>query len=174
MPRVDFGSIPDANDYTPAPPGTYTAQVIDGIEGESRGGDDMWTLTFKIAAGQYRGKTFKDRLTWSKAALPRVKLFLRAIGFDVEGVANVDLQEVLGKVVDVDLRIDEFEGVDGLVKLNNVTFAGYREASSDVEAFDTSNAGSASKYEASDDDIPFVAWLPVVIPAAWMTTSWLA
>ena len=69
MPRIDFGQIPDAQDFTPVPDGEYLCRVIDAEETMTRSGDPMWRLRFSIENGPYEGRSLFDNLAL-QAALP--------------------------------------------------------------------------------------------------------
>lgn len=166
MPRADFGNVDDAQSFDPLPAGRYTMVVERAVDGASRAGNDMTTLTLSVAAcddASLEGRRVWDRLTWSPKAMPRVKAFLAAAGFDVSGVVEVGAHDLIGCVVDVDVEEDGYKDDSGKwVRTNSVPFAGYHMPSREVdkEVVD----GAMQSYEnwrkgeaqpADDDDIPF-------------------
>lgn len=62
------------------PEGDYLVQVDDIEMGESKAGNEMWTVYLKIVGGDHDGLNLVDRLTMSEKALFRVVGFLQGLG----------------------------------------------------------------------------------------------
>jgi hypothetical protein len=169
MPRVNFNEVPDAANLSPVPPGRYSVVVVDATDGETRAGDPMITVVLEVVApAEYVGRKVWDRLVFSTKALPRVKKFLSAAGYEGLDLGDVDVtaETVVGLVVDADLEISEFKGRDGETRRSNsVTFAGYGKtneavvdmnlAGKRVEAAQAAKAAAEEREAIADDDIPF-------------------
>jgi hypothetical protein len=109
MPKVNFGTIPDQQDFTPLPLGKYPcllrvtniAKASDGqvmTDGDgnpallrSNDGSEKWDLNALILGGAHVGREIRDNLVFSEKGIKKVKpIFVRA-GI-VEGNETYDCQ----------------------------------------------------------------------------------
>jgi hypothetical protein len=124
MPKVNPSKVEDGTGFTPLPPGTYPC-VLRGIEPkETRGGDEMWSLRWEVAKGEYAGRLIFDNMVFSTAALPRVKLIMARVGgIDVTLDEDIELTRdmFIDKAANVTVEVSEYEGKER----NSVTFDGY-------------------------------------------------
>ncbi|MEZ6014769.1 MAG: hypothetical protein R3F49_06635 [Planctomycetota bacterium] len=97
--RQDFSSVPEMEtDLVTVPPGEYLCRVRDVRERHTKDGVNVqWGLCLEVAEGEHAGHLAAwDNLTFSERGLSRVKLVLRALGFDVSGVVELDAGELIG------------------------------------------------------------------------------
>lgn len=108
--QVDFTDVEDAESYVSVPEGVYRCRVAEVREGVTREGHPRWALRLEVADGDYAGRTAAwDSLVWSPRGLPRVKAVLARMGFDVSGRLRIEPDELVGRGVRAELRIEERE-----------------------------------------------------------------
>lgn len=96
-------------------PGRYRVVVEDVEADQSKAGNPMINLWFRITGGEFDGQTLVDRLTVTEKALFRVVGFMQAIGLPTpKKRLQVNPQKFLGQVLDVD--VDDGEPYNGRVK----------------------------------------------------------
>ena len=126
MPRVDFGSTHDINDYSPIPDGEYLVRVVDVETDSTRSGDEMWKLRLQVEGGEHAGRLLFDNMIFSPKAMPRVKLMCGSFGLDVTGILNLDPTMVLQKQAFVTVYQETYEDNRGQEKVaNRVAYDGY-------------------------------------------------
>ena len=96
-------------------PGRYRVVVEDVEADQSKAGNPMINLWFRIQGGEFDGQTLVDRLTVTEKALFRVVGFMQAIGLPTpKKKLQINPQKFLGQVLDVD--VDDGEPYNGRVK----------------------------------------------------------
>ncbi len=97
MPRVNFGSVPEQQDFSPLPLGKYAcvlrvtniAKASDGepmTDGDgnpatlkSNDGSEKWDLNALVLSGAHVGREIRDNLVFSEKGIKKVKpIFVRA------------------------------------------------------------------------------------------------
>jgi len=110
MPTIDFSKV---KGLEPLPVGTYTATVAAATEGVSKKGNAKIDLQWKVNGGPSDGRIIFDTLTFTDAAMFRVKNTLKAMGFPADFKGNVEAGDMLDKtcilIVDIDAsgQLDE-------------------------------------------------------------------
>ncbi|QGZ16787.1 hypothetical protein PBI_DEWDROP_140 [Microbacterium phage Dewdrop] len=96
-------------------PGRYRVIVEDVEADQSKQGNPMVNLWFRIQGGEFDGQTLVDRLTITEKALFRVVGFMNAIGLPTpKKKIQIVPQKFLGQVLEVD--VDDGEPYNGRVK----------------------------------------------------------
>jgi hypothetical protein len=127
MPRINFSKVDDAKSLPPA--GLYVCAVASVKEGETRDGDEMWRVRYKVIKGEQAGKVFFDNLVFSEAAMPRVKLACKALGIDTTAEVELNSEDILGLICSVRLEPSEYVDKRGKTKQTvSVPFDGYGPA----------------------------------------------
>ncbi|MFT4540319.1 MAG: hypothetical protein ACI841_000598 [Planctomycetota bacterium] len=165
--RQDFSKIEDVESFL-VPEGTYRCRVGEVLTGNSRDGSERWRFRLEAAEGERFGKTLAwDSITWSDRGMYRVKAVLEAFGFDVSGTLDVDADELKGRLVQVDLRHEQWEDpVTGKrTERMTVPYLGYESApqegqessgwSGDTGGTASAIAECAGEGDDSDGGIPF-------------------
>lgn len=133
--EIDFGAVEDAEDFSPVPDGKYHVRVVEIEEKVTRNGDPMWNLTLEVQEGPYAGRTIWDSLTFTAAALKRVKLVLSRLGVDVSGKVKLDPSLIMDREAIVEAVVEEYQKSDGGTgKKSKVPFAGYEKYSAEAMA----------------------------------------
>jgi hypothetical protein len=98
--RLDFTGVKGQTEFTPIPAGKYDVQVTDYRQGtasdkaKNPGATTIsWELT--VLNGEYEGRKVWENMTLVENSLWRLKAFLEACGFDVEGEIDFDPDEVV-------------------------------------------------------------------------------
>lgn len=125
-PKFNADAIDDANDYSPIPPGVYEAEVQKVEEKQSDKGTCYWTITLEVIDGQYKGRTFKDKIFFTDKGFKRVKLVLKRLGLKMEGEVNPQKDDILGRRALVNLEIEDREWEGKTYRNNKVPFDGYQ------------------------------------------------
>lgn len=136
MPAFSFVDIPDADDFSPCPPGHYLARY-EHKETTIEYGHEKWIYFMVIDNGPQAGRRIRDSITWIQRpandkemkAAQRTKLVLSRLGFDVECPDTLDYQpehlKGLKSVIEV-INKEQADPSTGAVKIfNNIPFAGY-------------------------------------------------
>lgn len=158
MPEIDFPNIPDDNE--PIPAGKYLCKCTDVEVGESSNDNEMWTLTWTVEEGEYRGRKFWDRLVFVESAMPRIKLVCSRLGIDTSGPMNLASWMLEGRLAMVTTLIENYEVNGEERKKNSVPYRGYEYVDQPppmdaTELAATTSEGSREYPPVTDDDIPF-------------------
>ena len=158
MPRIDFSTIEDAEDFAPLPEDKYFCHLTRVEEASTQYGDEMWKLRFTVASGAHQGRYIFDNMVFSDAAMKRVKLICSRLGMDVSQEIDVTPDLIKGKACYITVETEDYEDQEGNTKKRSIVpFAGYERAdTADAEA---SVAGENSmeddSEDDSEDDLPF-------------------
>ncbi len=124
MPKIDLSNIQEAGDLLP--PGTYDARLTEVKEGSTPNGIEMWRLTWTVLNETHRGRLVFDRIFFSEAALPRVKLLYIAVGIDTSKEMELTSNNLLDKYAMVTVEVQEYKDNEGRkMEGNKVAWAGY-------------------------------------------------
>lgn len=128
MPHIDMDKNVSGD---PVPDGVYLCRIAKIRDDRTtKAGDEMWELGMVIVEGEYSDNWINDRLVFSSAAANRVRMALIAMGLPSEGSFDLEPEHLEGRVVRVEVMIDEYENNLGEVKSRNeVLFEGYGRAS---------------------------------------------
>ena len=105
--KVDMTGV---ETYSKASEGIHTAKVAEILEKTSQGGDDMLQFAFEIIKGKDKGCKVFESFVLTDKALWKLKSFLQAIGMKAEGKLKIDLDKLIGKVCDIEVFWDEYNG----------------------------------------------------------------
>lgn len=105
--KVDMTGV---ETYSKASEGIHTAKVAEILEKTSQGGDDMLQFAFEIIKGEDKGCKVFESFVLTDKALWKLKSFLQAIGMKAEGKLKIDLDKLIGKVCDIEVFWDEYNG----------------------------------------------------------------
>lgn len=165
MVKVDFSNVDDTRDYASVPVGEYECRVAEVREREARDGSTRWGLRLEIVSGIYAGRTAAwDSLTFSERGLGRVKHVLATLGLDVDGLDEVQPNEIVGARARVVLEEEEYEASDGgRVRSLRVPYRGWsaptangaETAPSGEAEVDGGGAGEHALARGLLDDNPF-------------------
>ena len=129
MPRLNFSTVGDVDDFTPVEEDTYLCRLENVEEASTQFGDPLWKLRWIIAQGPNKGRIVFDNVAFSAAALKRVKLLCNSLGLDVSGEVDLTPEMLTDRTCLVTVDIEEYQDNQGNTKRTNVVpFAGYEPA----------------------------------------------
>jgi len=149
MPKIDFPSIPNAQDFSPLPEGEYLCQLVEIDESITQYNDEMWKLRFKVIEGKHKGRIILDNMVFSEAAMGRVKLICSRLGLDTSIETNITPDLLQGHKCYISVEIQDYEDNKGETKKRNaVPFTGYR-------LFEDTEESQGGENIEDEDDLPF-------------------
>lgn len=90
--------------------GIHTVKVASAEVKQSQGGNDMIVVAFEVTKGADKGSRVYENFPLVDAALWKLKGFLVAIGMKADGKVSVDLDKLIGKVCNINVIHEEYEG----------------------------------------------------------------
>lgn len=105
--RMDFTGV---ESYSKASEGRHTVKVADIEQKTSSGGDDMLQFAFEVIKGADKGSRIFDNFVLTDKALWKFKACLQALGMKADGKIVIDLDKILGKVCDIEVFHEEYNG----------------------------------------------------------------
>lgn len=105
--KLDFTNV---EAYKKCEEGIHTAKLVAIDEKTTQAGDDMLAATFEVTKGDSSGARVFDNFTLTSKALWKLKLFLTAAGVKAEGKIAIELDKLVGKVVDIEVAHEEYNG----------------------------------------------------------------
>ena len=106
--KLDFTGV---ESFARCSEGVHTAKLIEIEEAVTQAGDDMLKATFEVVSGQEKGCRVFDNFTLSDKALWKLKQFLVSAGVKADGKVAIDLDRLIGKVCDITVIHEEYNGV---------------------------------------------------------------
>ena len=125
MVRVQWDSINDAV----LPVGQYKFQIVDAEVKITKNNDEMWALKLEVSEGERIGVKVYDNVTFNKVGLSRVKMLYKCIGYETEGIEEVELEtdQIIGKEVIANVDTEKYTDKNGKEKRKNIIpFDGFR------------------------------------------------
>lgn len=132
--KINFGGVKDATDIRELlPEGDYLCRVKKVEESSTRDGDDMWKVQLSVAQGDHVNRIIFDNIVFSEAGLPRAKLILRRMQFDVSGEVEIFPKDLIDRYVMV--TVEHKPNNKGKLRAE-VPFAGYQAVDVEVQEDD--------------------------------------
>lgn len=122
--KVDFTNV---ESYGKCAEGIHTAKIVDIEEATSQAGDDMLKITFEVVSGESKGCKLFDNCVLTEKALWKFQLLLKALGMRCDGKIAIDLDKLIGKLVDVEVSHEEYNG-QTRARVNDFTKAGTKSS----------------------------------------------
>lgn len=157
MPKVNFGGVDDAQDFSAVPKDKYRCRVAKVKEGFTKNGDEMWSLRLRIEDGPYKGRLLFDNLIFSDAAMGRVKMVLSRLGLDVSGSLDVTPSLIMGRTCIVTATVEDGQDDKGnVVQRNRIPFAGYKvDEDAPADPVGGREPAPLDSPLSDDDQVPF-------------------
>ena len=159
MPRIDFNTVEEAEDFSPLPEGKYLCRLQTVEKAQTQYGDEMWKLRFAVAEGPHERRYVFDNLVFSEAALKRVKLICSRLGVDVSGEVDLTPDLLIHRTCWITVDTEEYEDEDDRPKKRNVVpFAGYESVQAADEVAgpdDPADTGTTDEVDLSEDELLF-------------------
>lgn len=105
--KVDFTGV---EAFQRVSEGIHRSKIVEIQEKTSQGGDPMLQVAFEVTQGEDKGNRVFDSLVLTDKALWKFKSLLQALGMKCDGKVAVDLDNVIGKMVDINVFHEEYNG----------------------------------------------------------------
>lgn len=105
--KVDFTGV---ESFVRAEEGRHTAKIIKAEVRKTSAGDDMISATLEIMGGVSKGARVFDNYPITPKALWKLKQVLGAIGLKADGRIMIDTDNLLNKVVTIEVEHEEYGG----------------------------------------------------------------
>ena len=90
--------------------GIHTVRVKEINTSTNQAGDDALRVVFEVTKGNDKGGRLFETFTLIDKALWKFKAFLKAVGAKHEGKIKIDLDKLIGKICDVEVFWNEYNG----------------------------------------------------------------
>ena len=105
--KLDFSGV---ESYTKCAEGQHTAKIVEVQENTTQAGDDMLTMVFEVIKGDSKGAKVFDNFVLTDKALWKLKQLLQVVGIKCDGKIALDLDKLVGKVCDIAVFHEEYNG----------------------------------------------------------------
>jgi len=139
--RLNMDTISDAIQGDVLAPGVYKFRIAKVTVGETKNGDEMWTLELKEVGGD---SMVWDRLVFIKAALPRIKMLYKQVGLPVEGTIDCTPADIMDMSLYAEIQVVKYNNEDQ----NKVTFGGYHHSH-------VPEGATSGEKDGKDESLPF-------------------
>jgi hypothetical protein len=157
--EIDFDQTEPLSDFVTVPAGTYLCRVAEVRAGQTRAGDERWSMRLVVAEGQHVGKQAAwDSLVFSNRGRARARGVLQALGLPAAGKVKIEPSDIEGRTALVEIRPAEYQAPSGeMVRRNEVPYDGFRTLpTAEQGAPARPGRGPAATMPAvSDSEIPF-------------------
>jgi hypothetical protein len=105
----DATTVPERNDFSPIPPGSYTAMITHSELKDTSTGGQMIVLELDIQEGEFTGRKLFERLNIKNDNPKAVDIAFRTLGEIVKAVGKTtikDTEELHNKRLYVEVRIE--------------------------------------------------------------------
>lgn len=105
--KLDFTNV---ESFAKAAEGRHRVKIVEIDEQTSQGGDDMLVFVFEVTKGESKGARVYENCVLTDKALWKLQQILQAIGIKCDGKVALDLDKLIGKVCEIDVFHEEYEG----------------------------------------------------------------
>lgn len=105
--KIDFTNV---EAFQRASEGVHHVKISDIQEKNTQGGDPMLQVAFEILSGDDKGVKVFDNLVLTDKALWKFKSLLQIIGMKCDGKVAVDLDNMIGKSLNINVTHEEYNG----------------------------------------------------------------
>lgn len=105
--KLDFSNV---EQFSKASEGRHRVKIKEINEQTSQGGDDMLVFVFEVIKGDDKGALIYENCVLTDKALWKLQQILQAIGIKCDGKVAIDLDKLIGKICEVDVFHEEYEG----------------------------------------------------------------
>ncbi len=167
--EINFDSTDQVSDFVTVPAGAYVCRIVEVRPGQTRAGDERWSLRLCVAEGEHTGKQAAwDSLVFSSRGRARARLVFAALGLPCQGRVEVQPGDLEGRACLVQIRPAEYDAPSGeTIRRNEVPYDGYRAVEAPTDSARAAaappqrrrNGGSrpaaAGEIDAAVEEIPF-------------------
>lgn len=110
MSRIRKINMTGVDTFTRCEEGIHTAKIVEIQESTTQAGDDMLTGVFEVINGTSKGCKVYDNFVLTDKALWKLKQLLQSVHVKCDGKIALDLDKLIGKVCDIAVYHDEYNG----------------------------------------------------------------
>ena len=131
--------------------GIHTVRVKEINTFTTQAGDDALQVVFEVTKGNDKGGRLFETFTLIDKALWKFKAFLKAVGAKHEGKIKIDLDKLIGKICDVEVFWNEYNG-QTYAKISDYYPLGKTSYDDDTEEEDADDDMDEAEDEEEDAD----------------------
>lgn len=105
--KLDFTGV---ESFQRVEEGKHVVKVATADVKQSQGGNDMIVVAFEVTRGESKGGRVFENFPLVDNALWKLKGLLQAIGMKADGKVQLDLDKLVGKVLIIEVKHEEYEG----------------------------------------------------------------
>lgn len=147
--KLDFSNV---QTYKRCEEGIHTAKLIQMDEGTTQGGDDMLKAVFEVIKGESKGARVFDNFVLTDKALWKFKMCLSAMGVKADGKIAIDLDKLVGKVCDIEVGHEPYNGQVRARILNYIAITPDDDFDDDEDDTPVKKAEPSKTIETEEDD----------------------
>lgn len=149
--KLDFTGV---ESFEKAEEGKHICKIASAEVKQSQGGNDMIVVAFEVTKGNSKGARVYENYPLVENALWKLKSLLQAIGLKCEGKVQLDLDKLIGKMCEVTVFHEEYEGktrakVDTVARIKAQT-----ESDEDEDEEDTVEEAAEEEDEEEEEEKP--------------------
>lgn len=104
---IDFTGV---ESFKKASEGEHVCKIVSADMKQSQGGNDMIVVAYEVTKGEDRTARVYENYPLVETALWKLKGLLEALGMKADGKVSIDLDRLIGKIVTVVVRHEEYDG----------------------------------------------------------------
>lgn len=105
--KIDFTGV---EAYNRPAEGIHKVRIAKVEEATSQGGNEMFKVSFEVIDGPSKGCRAIENYPLIDTALWKLKSLLQAVGMKADGRVQIDLDKLEGKVLDIVVADEEYNG----------------------------------------------------------------
>lgn len=132
--------------------GIHTVRVKEINTSTTQAGDDALQVVFQVTKGNDKGGRLFETFTLIDKALWKFKAFLKAVGAKHEGKIKIDLDKLIGKICDVEVFWNEYNG-QTYAKISDYYPLGKTSYDDDTEEEDADDEDEDDDEEDEEEEV---------------------
>lgn len=132
--------------------GIHTVRVKEINTSTTQAGDDALQVVFEVTKGNDKGGRLFETFTLIDKALWKFKAFLKAVGAKHEGKIKIDLDKLIGKICDVEVFWNEYNG-QTYAKISDYYPLGKTSYDDDTEEEDADDDMDEAEDEEEEEEV---------------------
>lgn len=141
--KLDFTGV---ESYERASEGKHKVKIVSVEETSSQGGNDCLKVCFEVVSGAEKGARVYETYPLVETALWKLQALLKAIGMRADGKIMLDLDKMVGKVLFIEVKHEEYQGV------TRARVAECKKFVADDEEDDDEDSDDSDDDDEEDDD----------------------
>lgn len=141
--KLDFTGV---ESYERASEGKHKVKIVSVEETSSQGGNDCLKVCFEVVSGAEKGARVYETYPLVETALWKLQALLKAIGMRADGKIMLDLDKMVGKVLFIEVKHEEYQGV------TRARVAECKKFVADDEEDDDEDSDDSDDDEEDDDE----------------------